>query len=155
MIRLELSPNTEKTWSYFPSLIKFGYKYGNSFEQTFGCSIFEYMQKEENKEYASLFNNSLVTYSIYMTSSIVSLIDFARFNTLVDIAGGLGTLLSSVMEKYQNLHGILFDLEHVIENAKTASPNEFQRKQIESNRYNFVVGDMFKSENIPAADVYT
>ncbi|CAF2712605.1 unnamed protein product [Rotaria sp. Silwood2] len=154
MIRLDLGPNTEKVSTYFPSLIKFGYKHGNSFEQAFGCSIFDYMQKEENKEYANIFNNSMVAYSNYMTSSIVSVIDFARFNTLVDIAGGLGTLLSSILEKHENLYGILFDLAHVIDNAKMMNPNEFQRKNIEPTRYEFASGDMFKSETIPSADAY-
>ncbi|CAF1485087.1 unnamed protein product [Didymodactylos carnosus] len=154
MIRLVLSPNMEKTWSYFPSLIKFGYKHGNCFEQAFGCSTFEYMKKEENKEYANAFNNGMLAYSNYTASSIVSAIDFSHFSILVDIGGGLGTLLSSIMEKYQNLHGILFDLDHVIQHAKTISPNEFQRKQIEPNRYTFVGGDMFKSETIPPADAY-
>ncbi len=53
-----------------------------------------------------------------MIPSIVSVVDFSRFGTLVDIGGGLGSLLSSILEKYSNLHGILFDLQHVIENAK-------------------------------------
>ncbi|CAF1247348.1 unnamed protein product [Rotaria sp. Silwood1] len=154
MIRLDLGPNAEKISTYLPSLIKFGYKNGNSFEQVFGCNVFDYMQKEENKEYANMFNNSMVAYSNYTTSSIVSLIDFVRFNTLVDIAGGLGTLLSSILEKHQNLHGILFDLEHVIENVKMMNPNEFQRKKIEPTRYEFAAGDMFKSETLPSADAY-
>jgi hypothetical protein len=154
MIRSELGPYAEKASAYFPSLIKFGYKNGNSFEQAFGCNIFDYMQKEENKEYACIFNNSMVAYSNSITSSVVSIVDFARFNKLVDIAGGLGTLLSSILEKNQNLHGILFDLVHVIENAKTMTPNEFERKHIDLNRYEFVAGDMFKSETIPPADAY-
>jgi hypothetical protein len=58
MIRIELSPHTEKTTEYLPSLIKFGYKNGTSFEQAFGCSFFEYMGKEENKEYVYNDNNS-------------------------------------------------------------------------------------------------
>jgi hypothetical protein len=112
------------------------------------------MKKEENKEYANLFNNSMITYSTHVTASIVPVVDFTRFNKLVDIAGGLGTLLASVLEKNPNLHGILFDLEHMIENAKTMSPNEFERKQIDSNRYEFMVGDMFHSETLPQADAY-
>jgi hypothetical protein len=154
MIRFDLAPDSEKISAYFPSLIKFGYKNGNGFEQAFGCNVFDYMQKEENKEYLCLFNNAMVAYSNTTISSVVSIVDFARFDKLVDIAGGLGTLLSSILEKNQNLYGILFDLVHVIENAKTMTPNEFQRKQIDLNRYEFVAGDMFKSETIPPADAY-
>ncbi|CAF2062756.1 unnamed protein product [Rotaria magnacalcarata] len=154
MIRLELDPILEKTTACFPSLIKFGYKNGTGFEQAFGCKVFDYFQKAENNKFANIFDNAMATYSSYMASSMVSVIDFTRFHKLVDIAGGLGTLLSSILEKNQSLQGILFDLAHVIENAKMINPNEFQRKQIEPNRYHFVEGDMFKSETIPPADAY-
>ena len=81
-------------------------------------------------------------------------IDFTRFPRIADIAGGLGTLLASVLEKSSNSHGLLFDLSQVIEHAKANHPNEFERRGIASNRYEFVAGDMFKSEMIPAADAY-
>ncbi|CAF1980889.1 unnamed protein product [Rotaria magnacalcarata] len=154
LIRFELNPTGENTNVYFPSLIKFGYENGTGFEQTFGCKVFDYLQKEENKEFANIFDNAMVTYSSHTASSMVSVIDFTRFHKLVDIAGGLGTLLSSILEKNQNLQGILFDLAHVIENAKMTNPNEFQRRQIEPNRYDFIVGDMFKSQTIPPGDAY-
>ncbi|UJR34421.1 hypothetical protein I4U23_021828 [Adineta vaga] len=154
IIRLFINPITDKTYSYFPSIIKFGNRNGNCFEQAFGCNMFEYMKREENKEYAHIFNNGMLSYSNYTATAIISTVDFGRFHTLVDIGGGLGTLLSSIMEKYQSLYGILFDLDHVIENAKTINPNEFQRKQIEINRYEFISGDMFKSETIPSGDAY-
>ena len=155
MIRIELNPNVERSYAYLPSVIKDGYKNGNSFEQAFGCSIFDYMQKDENREYTNLFNNSMLTYSVHLIESMVSVVDFGRFNKLLDIAGGLGTLLSSVLEKNPYLHGILFDLDHVIASAKSLSPNEFERRKIEASRYEFIAGDMFNSETIPEADAYT
>lgn len=154
MVRVDLGPHAEKSAAYLPNVIKFGYKNGNGFEQAFGCDVFEYMQKEENKDYADTFNNSMVAYTNLEMSSILSLIDFARFNKLVDVAGGLGTLLSNILEKNPHLYGILFDLSHVIENAKAADPNEFQQRHIESTRYEFVAGDMFNSKTVPSADAY-
>ncbi|CAF4139317.1 unnamed protein product [Rotaria socialis] len=51
MIRLGLGPYTDKVSTYLPSLIKFGYKKMEMVSnKAFGCSLFEYMQKEENKE---------------------------------------------------------------------------------------------------------
>ncbi|CAF4251364.1 unnamed protein product [Rotaria sp. Silwood2] len=154
LIRLELGPTTHKPSVYTPSLIQHGYKYGNGFEQAFGCSLFDYLKKEENKEYSTIFDNAMITYSNYCTVSIGSLVDFSRFEKIVDVAGGLGTLLSIILEKHQKVNGIVFDLAHVIENAQKQSPNEFQQKKVESNRYQFVSGDMFKPETIPQADSY-
>jgi hypothetical protein len=48
----------------------------------------------------------MITYSTHVTASVVSVVDFTRFNKLVDIIGGPGTLLASVLEKNPNLHGI-------------------------------------------------
>ncbi len=42
----------------------------------------------------------------------------------------------------------------MIETAKVINPNEFERKQINADRYEFVTGDIFKSETIPKADAY-
>ena len=155
MVRSDLHPNCEKVCQYWPSLIQFGSARGTGFEQAFGCGLFEYMQKEENREFARSFNHCMTGYSNETIVSMIPVLDFSRFERLVDIAGGLGTLLAAVLEKHRHLHGILFDLEHVINEAKSNDPNEFQRKQIEPDRYEFVAGDLFRAETIPVADAYT
>jgi hypothetical protein len=99
-----------------------------------------------------MFNNCMVAYRNDMIASMIPVVDFSRFNRLVDVAGGSGMLLAAVLEKHRHLHGILFGLEHVIKDARNNDPNEFQRKQIELDRYEFVAGDMFKPETIPPAD---
>ncbi|UJR13000.1 hypothetical protein I4U23_000026 [Adineta vaga] len=154
LIRASLHPTWTQVMSHFPSLIKSNSSSYDCWEQAFGCSVFEYMTKEENKEFASAFNNSMVAYSHHVVAPLVAAIDFTRFSKLVDTAGGLGTLLSSILEANPNIHGILFDLAHVIESAKTMNLNEFQRKYIEPNRYEFVAGNMFDPETIPIADAY-
>lgn len=83
MVGIELNPKTEEFCAYLPSVMKDGYKNGNCFEQAFGCGIFDYMQKDENKEYTNLFNNAMITYSTQMIQSMVTLVDFIRFNKLL------------------------------------------------------------------------
>ena len=155
IVRMDLHPDCEKVVIHWPSLIRSGSERGTGFGQTFGCSLFEYMQKDENCEFATMFNNCMIGYSNDMIASMIPVVDFSRFHRLVDIAGGLGTLLAAVLQEHGQLHGILFDLEHVIKDAKNNEPNEFQRKQIEPDRYEFVAGDMFDAETIPPADAYT
>ncbi|CAF0928084.1 unnamed protein product [Didymodactylos carnosus] len=154
IVRLDLGPVMEKSSTYLPSLIQNGYINGNGFEQAVGDSLFDYLQKEENKEYSVMFNNAMSSFSNYEGPLIASVTDFSRFTILVDIGGGVGTLLSFILEQCKQLNGIVFDLDHVIENAKTSKPNEFEAKQIEHTRYQFISGDMFKSETIPQADAY-
>jgi ubiquinone/menaquinone biosynthesis C-methylase UbiE len=44
--------------------------------------------------------------------------DYAGINTLVDVGGGNGTVLSAVLKKNPAIKGILYDLPGVIERAK-------------------------------------
>lgn len=150
----ELSPRRNQMCSFGPSLIKNGYQNGDGCQQAFGCSFYEYMQKPENKDFADAFNNAMVAYSDLDISAVISVLDFSRFNTCVDIGGGLGSLLSSFLEKFPNMHGILFDLPHVIETSKAMNPNEFEKKLIETDRYAFVAGDMFQADMVPLGDAY-
>ncbi|CAM4792793.1 unnamed protein product [Rotaria magnacalcarata] len=154
LIRLELGPIVHRASEYQPRLIQHGTKYGNSFEQAFQCGLFDYLGKDENKEYSTIFNNAMIAYSNDCIQAICSLVDFSHFEKLVDIAGGFGSVLSFLLEKHPTLNGIVFDLAHVIKDAHEQHPNEFQKRNIEPNRYQFVSGDMFKSETIPQSDSY-
>ena len=91
--------------------------------------------------------------STYSGQPVVNAVDFSRFNTIVDIGGGLGYLLSRILEKYFTIkQGICFDLSNVIEHSKTE--NEFEKRKISKDRYEFVGGDMFDAKTIPQADAY-
>ncbi|CAF3728763.1 unnamed protein product [Rotaria socialis] len=154
LVRLDLGPIAHRASEYQPRLIQHGTKYGNSFEQAFQCGLFDYLGKEENKEYSTIFNNAMISYSNDCIQSICPPVDFSHFEKLVDIAGGFGSLLAFLLEKHPKLNGIVFDLAHVIKDAQEQHPNEFQQRNIEPNRYQFVSGDMFKPETIPQADSY-
>ena len=155
LMRVDLGIIADKTSVALPDLIRNGTKNGDGFTQAMGSKLFDFMQKEENKEYATLFNNAMIGYTHYTITFMGSNVDFTRFHRIVDIAGGLGTLLANILDKSPNSYGLLFDLPQVIEHAKSNQPNEFERKGISSDRYEFVVGDMFKSETISPADAYT
>jgi O-methyltransferase domain len=43
--------------------------------------------------------------------------DFGRFGTVCDVGGGNGALLASLLAKYPEMEGILFDQPHVVANA--------------------------------------
>jgi hypothetical protein len=44
--------------------------------------------------------------------------DFSGIGTLVDVAGGHGQVLCSILAKYPKMHGILTDMEHVLVGAR-------------------------------------
>jgi hypothetical protein len=43
--------------------------------------------------------------------------DFSASSTLVDVGGGHGQMLASILQAHPTLHGVLFDLPHVVKGA--------------------------------------
>ncbi len=111
-----------------------------------GADVFGYFQT--NPEAAGIFDramNSLTTLSI---KPVTEGYDFSGIKTLVDIAGGHGRLLTAILEANPAVHGVLFDLPHVIEGARANVVTTDAAERIE-----FATGDFFVS--VPAGgDAY-
>ena len=66
------------------------------------------------------FNNAMTDMSPGDAGAVVQSYDFSRFEHIVDVAGGHGTLLAAILDQAPRLRGTLFDMPHVIEGAKKA-----------------------------------
>jgi ubiquinone/menaquinone biosynthesis C-methylase UbiE len=111
-----------------------------------GDDVFDYFGR--NPEAATIFNRAMTSLSALSTKAVTEAYDFTGINTLVDIAGGHGRLLTAILEANPSLRGVLFDLSHVIEGARenVASTNA-------ADRVEFASGDFFVS--VPAGgDAY-
>ncbi|MGH2406339.1 MAG: methyltransferase [bacterium] len=73
---------------------------------------------EENPEAADLFNRWMTEMSTRRAGAILAGYDFSGIATLVDVGGGHGRLLASILKAHPTMRGILFDLPHVIEGAE-------------------------------------
>jgi hypothetical protein len=80
-----------------------------------GMPIFEYFQKDP--ELSARFNNAMTNFSASVAPAALKAYDFSGIDVLVDVAGGHGMLLGSILERYPKMRGILFDLEHVVAGA--------------------------------------
>jgi SAM-dependent methyltransferase len=100
-----------------------------------------------NPERARIFNNAMTCFSSLIIPTVLNVYDFGPAGTLADIAGGHGLVLTTILQKYPQLKGILFDLPDVIAGAK----NRIEKLGL-SNRIQTVEGDFF--EGVPAADHY-
>ena len=85
-------------------------------ETTLGMPIFEYLAKDPG--YSKVFNDAMTTLSAPVVAAALEAYDFSGIGTLVDVAGGHGEVLMSVLKKYPNIRGVLTDVGHVIEGAK-------------------------------------
>ena len=117
-----------------------------AFDHACGLSLFDFM--EQHPEAATDFNNSMTALSRFEAAGVCAAYEFSGCNTIVDVGGGHGRLLTEVLEADPALDGILYDRPAVVEAA---------RSSIESSdlgaRCQVVGGDFFTS--VPAGgDLY-
>jgi hypothetical protein len=116
-----------------------------AFKKVSGMEPFEFFRQNADENKA--FNAAMTSISRQFIQPVLEVFDFGESGTLADIGGGHGALLAAVLEKHPGLHGIVFDLPHVAEGAK--SPIESRGL---SQRCQILGGDFFKG--VPAADRY-
>lgn len=113
---------------------------------TVGRGIFEHFAGDP--ELSKIFNDAMTGFSTTIIPAVLDAYDFAGIRTLVDIAGGHGAMLTSILRKYPSMNGILFDLDHVIEGAKARMASQGL-----ADRVTATSGDFFKA--VPAGgDAY-
>jgi len=114
-------------------------------EKVFGKPAFEAIAAFPDVQ--ERFNNAMTDLSIQAMPPVLEAYDFSGIGTLCDVAGGHGFVLTSILKKYPEMKGILFDLDYVIEGGK---------KRIAemglSDRCTTASGDFFKA--VPEADAY-
>jgi O-methyltransferase domain/Dimerisation domain len=86
-----------------------------SFEHVFGLPLFEYNQ--QHPEHATLFNNMMTEWTATVAPTVAAAYDFSAIQTLVDVGGGHGQMLASILRAYPTLHSVLFDLPNVVKGA--------------------------------------
>ena len=86
-------------------------------EKVTGMPVFEYFAKPENKALSEIFNNAMTGFSADVAPAALDAYDFSGIDVLVDVAGGHGKVLTSILARYPGMRGVLFDLPHVIAGA--------------------------------------
>ena len=87
-----------------------------SFDHTFGTPFFDYLG--QHPQTGRLFDESMTGFSVPEVGAIVSGYDFSGIATLVDVAGGYGTLLAAILKANPQMKGVLADVPAVIDGAR-------------------------------------
>jgi hypothetical protein len=85
-------------------------------DTTVGMPVFEYLAK--NPDYSKVFNDAMTALSAPVIAAALEAYDFGQIGVLVDVAGGHGEVLLSILKKHANVRGVLTDVGHVIDGAK-------------------------------------
>jgi len=111
------------------------------FEHIYGEKFFDFLQ--DHADTAAMFDRAMASASSTTNAAVVAAYDFSHFGTLVDVAGGTGSALCSILKATPDLRGVVFDLPHVAQRAR-----EFIAAQGLADRCEFAGGSFF--EGVPA-----
>jgi hypothetical protein len=117
-----------------------------AFDAVFGVGPFEYFR--HHPEAASVFHRAMVSYTSTVAAALADAYDLSGCSTLVDVAGGHGYLLATLLQRNPHLRGVLFDLPEVVAGAE---PLLEQSGVADRCR---VVGGSFFEEVVAGGDVY-
>lgn len=146
-VLLEEGPQHYAIWKHFINIIREGGN--NGFVREYNHPIFEYAVQDH--EYGEVFNNAMISYSSSETELVLEALagyDFSGIQTLCDVGGGFGHLLSNLLLKHTHIKGILYDLPYIFEDQENLLPNQLRI----TDRCETITGDMFKET--PSADAY-
>jgi hypothetical protein len=87
----------------------------NAFQHVHGQDIWSY--RADRPDESALFDAAMKALTGASNAALIDAFDFSRFGTLVDVGGGNGALLASVLASNPALQGILFDQAHVVAGA--------------------------------------
>ena len=118
-----------------------------AFDDHFGMDIWQYFQKDPEK--AENFNRYMAASSEHLNQAISSEYDFSPYKKLIDVGGGIGGMISAILEKNPDLNGAIYDAPTVVEQAKG-----FLASKGLSDRCETIAGDFFQS--VPSGgDIYS
>lgn len=109
-----------------------------AFDRVFDMPIFEYFAKTPAA--AAVFDAAMTSISTWESKAVVAAYDFPGISTLLDVAGGHGLMLTTILKAHKKMHGILFDLPHVTGGAPT-----LLRSGGVASRCQIISGDFFTS----------
>lgn len=120
-------------WSALLRAVRAG---GIAFEHAFGLPFYDHLGR--HPEAGEYFDRLMAVSTTPVARAVLRAYDFSSVGTLVDVGGGNGTLLATILRAHPGLDGILFDLPAVI--ARTAKALEASEI---AARLRLVGGDFF------------
>ena len=132
-----------RLWSGFYDAVRSGH---SAAERLFGGDVFAYLSAHPDQE--RTFDQAMSNLSAPYNAAVAAICDCSGVSTLVDVGGGEGSLLVTLLRSNPSLRGVLYDREPVIERARARLGEAGM-----GERCNLAAGDFF--ESVPAGgDAY-
>lgn len=132
-----------ETWGHLLDSVRSG---RNAFRLGYGMSPWEY--RAGKLEASQVFDAAMTALSRRVAEAVLAAYDFSPFTRVVDVGGGQGALLASILARHLGTRGVLFDQPHVVSHAEPVL-----RAAGVADRCEVIGGDFF--EAVPAGgDAY-
>ena len=129
-------------WSRLEYCVRTGKQ---ALDQVYGVPIFEYLK--QNPEEAQIFHDTMTGLSMIDSPAVAAAYSFDAIHSIVDVGGGHGLLLATILASNPHLKGTLYEVPHVVEGCRNGPLTPVME------RCTLASGDMFSS--VPAgADAY-
>ncbi|MFC8518346.1 methyltransferase [Streptomyces sp. NPDC057257] len=136
------------TWSVWPQLADAVRTGKGVFAEVHGKDFFTYLY-EDAPDSAEVFNRAMTQASRLSSQSIAEALDIHGPVTVVDVAGGHGDLLTTILGEDSEVRGVLFDLPGALDDVDP----RLREGGLFGDRASLVTGDC--REAVPvAADVF-
>ena len=117
-----------------------------AFDSVFGEPVFNYLGRHPDE--AAVFDEGMTGISSSIGPAVAEAYNFASFKTVVDVGGGHGVLLSTILQAYPGVNGVVFDSPHVVIGAEDTI-----RKAALRGRCRAIGGNFFEAVP-PGGDAY-
>src|SRR5262249_33996878 len=87
-----------------------------AFEHVHDASLFDWLPR--HPEAATCFHRAMTSLSTTVHGAVVAACDFSEARTIVDVGGGEGMLLASILKANPRATGILFDRPEIASGAR-------------------------------------
>ena len=140
----ELGEDHFVAWGNLLHSLKTGEK---AFDNVFGMPVWQYYA--EHPENGAIFNEAMTDLTLAVEAAVMEAYDFSPFEKIVDVGGGHGGFLASILKANTRAQGVLFDAPQVADGAR----QRFDAEGL-TPRCSVVGGDFFKA--VPeGGDLYT
>jgi hypothetical protein len=136
----------EVYWSAAAGLLRAATEGGTAFEHVHGERFFDHLAGDPEREAA--FQASMADRAQREAADVVAAYEFAGLRDVVDVGGGSGVLLETILRATPELRGVLVDRSEAVERASA----RLAAASLDA-RCECVVGDFFDSVP-PGADAY-
>lgn len=100
-----------------------------------GMGFFDWLTR--NPQEAAIFDQAMTSASEATNGPVAAAYDFSQFKEIIDVGGGHGSLIATILKACPKLKGVIYDLPHTREGANRLLENEklLDRCRLESGNF--------------------